>query len=79
MTIKFTYTDIQHDENGAGVKVEVETNHEHLDKVVEQFKMFMHHVGHHPDNVGRIVVEEREGRQGLPQQLELPLSRPEAL
>lgn len=79
MTIKFTYTDTPHDEYGAGVRLEVETNHEHLEGVIESFKRFLTHVGHHPDNVGRVVFEESEGRNGLPQQLELPLSRPEAL
>lgn len=69
--IKFTYTDDQHEEYGLGIKVEVDTAHEHLDKIVETFKTFLIHLGHHPDNVRRVRYEERQ--QGFPQQLELPL------
>ena len=53
------------------VTVTVSTRLEHLDAVIEAFKTFLLHVGHHPDNIERIVFQEKQ--QGLPQQLELPL------
>ncbi len=53
------------------VSVEVRTETEFLDALVEHFRTFLTHIGHHPDNVERVVLREKEGRQGLPQQLEL--------
>ncbi len=59
------------------VTVTVSTHLEHLEGVVEAFKTFLHHVGHHPTNIERIVLQGPEERQGLPQQLELfPDDRP---
>jgi hypothetical protein len=45
----------------------------HLDGIVEDFRTFLHHIGHHPENVERVVLQGREEKQGLPVQLELPL------
>lgn len=69
--ITFKYTDTAHDYHD--VCLELTTRAEHLEGVVESFKSFMLHVGHHYANVERVVYEEKEGLQGLPQQLELPL------
>lgn len=51
------------------VTVTLETESEHLHALVQDFKDFLEHLGHHPDNIERITFEERQ--QGLPQQLEL--------
>lgn len=69
MTIKFTYEDPQMTEYGTGVRLEVQTDHEHLDGLVESFKRFLLHVGHHPNNIARVAFEERQ--QALPVQLDL--------
>ncbi len=71
--ITFKYTDDHQDEYGTGVSLEVTTPHEHLDGVVEAFKTFLVHVGHHPTNVERVVLQGPEKHSGLPMQLEPPL------
>jgi hypothetical protein len=71
--ITFKYTDEHHDEYGTGVNLSVTTTHEHLDGVVNVFKTFLIHVGHHPANVERVVLQGPEEREGLPMQMELPL------
>lgn len=71
--ITFKYVDEHYEEYQTGVNVEVTTNHEHIDGVVQAFKDFLIHVGQHPSNVGRVVLLGREEREGLPMQLELPL------
>ncbi len=71
--ITFKYTDEFAEDHGVGVALEVKTAHEHLDGVVEAFKTFLIHVGHHPTNIARIVLQGPEERQGLPTQMELPL------
>ncbi len=53
------------------VNVEVTTLHQHLEGVLEAFKTFLVHVGHHPTNIERIVLQGPEERQGLPVQLDL--------
>jgi hypothetical protein len=55
------------------VMVTVSTHLEHLDGVVNAFKTFLIHVGHHPANVERVVLQGPEEREGLPMQMELPL------
>ena len=59
---------------GGQVSLEVRSRAEHIHMLVEDFKMFLVHAGYHPDNVNAIEYNgEFEPRQGLPQQLELPL------
>jgi hypothetical protein len=55
------------------VTVTVSTHLEHLDGVVNAFKTFLIHIGHHPANIERVVLQGPEEREGLPMQLELPL------
>ena len=78
MKITFTYEDEHEDDRGVS-RIEVTTTSEYLDTAVERFKAFLIHVGHHHGNVERIALSPREDKQGFPQQLELPLTRPEAL
>lgn len=66
--VAFTFTD---QDGFTGTLIEVSTNHEHLEGVVEGFKTFLIHMGHHPDNVERVVLQGPEKRQGLPMQMEL--------
>lgn len=71
--ITFKYTQGSNLSGDDEVTAQVVTIHEHLDGVVEAFKTFLIHVGHHPDNVERVVLQGPEERQGLPMQMELPL------
>lgn len=59
-----------HDRLGQ-VSVEVRCHAEHLEAIIADFRTFLLHVGHHPNNIERITFEERQ--QGFPQQLDLPL------
>ncbi len=75
--ITFQYSDDHQDEYGTGVSLQVTTTHDHINGLVDAFKTFLHHVGHHPTNIERIVLQGPEERQGLPQQLDLfPDHRP---
>lgn len=66
--ITFKYTDTV---NGHyDVSVEVKAHGEHLEAIVDSFRSFLTHIGHHHENVERVVYEEK-GRQGLPAQLEM--------
>ncbi len=67
--ITFKYTDEHYGTDS--VSLEVTTTHEHLEGVVEAFKTFLSHVGHHPKNVERVTLVGPEERQGIPVQLEL--------
>jgi len=72
--ITFKYrTDLHREDNATDVVLEVATARDHLDGVVEAFKTFLIHVGHHPDNVERVVVLEPETRQALPHVRQLDL------
>ncbi len=66
MTIQFIYSNDE-----PQVYIEVRVDEEHLDAVVESFRAFLLHIGHHPDNVERVQVVGREETQALPQQLDL--------
>ncbi len=66
MTIQFIYSNEE-----PQVYVEARTDEEHLDAVVESFRAFLLHIGHHPDNVERVQVVGREETQGFPVQLDL--------
>ncbi len=70
ITFKYTY---ESDQPSDDITVQVATNHEHLDGVVNAFKTFLIHVGHHPANVERVVLQGPEEREGLPMQMELDL------
>ncbi len=63
----------KYDDGGSStiVAVEVRTETEHLDALVEHFRTFLTHIGHHPENVARVVVQGREERQALPKQMDL--------
>ena len=53
------------------VTLEVRSGADHIEKVLEDFKQFLHHVGYHADNIDAISYDKDESRQPL--QLELPL------
>ncbi len=68
MTIKFIFTqDACAVDELHAVYTELRTEAEHVEAVVEAFKSFLLHIGHHPDNVDAITFKpgERQGfRQG---------------
>ncbi len=68
MTIKFIYTEAPG--QGAGdhaVYTELQTEAAHLNAVIEAFKSFLLHIGHHPDNVDAITMPSFSERQGFTQ------------
>lgn len=64
--IAFIYT-----EPYGRITVALETESEELHALVQDFKDFLLHVGHHPENVERVVFFEKEDRQALPMQLDM--------
>ncbi len=68
--VTFTFTD---QDGYTATQIEVSPHHEHIEGAVEAFKTFLIHMGHHPDNVERVVLQGPEERQGLPMQMELDL------
>ncbi len=58
--ITFKYTDDHQDEYGTGVSLQVTTTHEHIKGLVDAFKTFLIHVGHHSDNVEAIKYDDNE-------------------
>ena len=47
------------------VTLEVRSGAEHIEKVLEDFKQFLHHVGYHADNVNAITYDRGEEHSGL--------------
>lgn len=66
--ITFLYTD-----TGGQVTLEVRSRGEHIERVLDDFKTFLMHIGYHQDNIDAVTYDKGEERQALPVQLELPL------
>ena len=64
--ITFNFND-----TGGQVSLEVRSRAEHIERILEDFKMFLVHAGYHPDNVNAIeYLSASVDRQGLPEQLD---------
>ncbi len=63
MTIKFIYTD-------NGTYLEVQTEALHIGDVVDEFRLFLMHVGYHSANIERVQLVGEERTQALPKQLD---------
>lgn len=72
MKIEFIYTDQDGVDN---TRVEVTCSSDFLDTVVEKFKDFLLHIGHHPENVDRVTFVEKDDLQALPQVQQLDMSK----